>query len=226
MFKNFIDIIASPNLVFPRLQEKPTWFLPWLLIALLAVSVQFGFYNLVDPEYLLEQLVEQRMDSGIAASELRERMQGITDNTNILAVSSSVAVFVSLLVIYAVTAGYLHWVSKFSETESSFKQWFSLASWSGVPTVFSILAAWIVILSSAPLIDLQAMNPLNLNYLLFRSDGRFADLLNAFNLVAIWSVVLLVLGYKHFTSATYLKSAVVVLSPYVLILFIWTLFLL
>ncbi len=223
MLKNFIDIIAAPRQAFSRLREKPGWVLPWLAVAVLAASVQYGFYKRVDPEYLLEQLIEQRLDSGIAESELRNRMQGIVDRTDMLALTSSIAVFVSLLVVYALTAAYLYWISKFNGADIRYKQWLALASWSGVPAVFTVLAAWLVILSSGSLIDVEAMNPLNLNYLLFRSEGQFSGMLNAFNLIAIWGIVLLILGYRQFTGVTQTRAAIVVLSPYLLILLVWAL---
>lgn len=223
---NFIDIIAAPNQVFERLKQKPSWFIPWLVIALLAVTVQLGFYNLIDPGYLLDQLVEQRMDSGIPESELRNAMQGITENTTPLIVSSSVAVFVGLLLIYAISAVYLFLVSKFSDTSITYRQWLSMVSWCNVPAIFTVLAAWLAILSSGRLIEIEAMNPLNLNYLLFQSEGDFAGMLSAINLVTIWSVLLMIMGHRIFTASTYLKSATVVLTPYVLILLVWTLIIL
>ena len=57
MLNNFIDILVAPNQVFGRLKEKPTWFLPLLLVFLMTASVQLGFFSLVDSEYLLDQFV-------------------------------------------------------------------------------------------------------------------------------------------------------------------------
>lgn len=48
-------------------------------------------------------------------------------------------------------------------------------------------------------------------------------MLNAFNLISTWSIVLMVLDYKQFASATYIRSASVVLAPYLGILLVWLL---
>ncbi len=223
MMNNFVDIIAAPNQAMTRLQEKPTWFLPWLLVCVLTASMQFGFYSSVDPQYLIDQLVEQNLQPGVSESDLRASMQGLAENTSTLAITSSVAIFVVLLVVYAITAGYLYMISKFSGKDVNYKSWYSLAAWSGIPAVFTALAGWIVILTSNGLIDVEAMNPLNLNYLLLRNDGDYAGILNALNLMAIWSIVLMILGYKKFTSASSIQSAIVVLTPYLLILLVWAL---
>lgn len=114
-------------------------------------------------------------------------------------------------------------ISKFTDNDITYKSWYSLIAWCSVPSIFTALAGWIVILSSGALIELEALTPLNLNYLIFRSEGDFSGFLSAFDLMNIWIVVLTVLGYKSFTACSSLQASVVVLSPYVLILGIWAL---
>lgn len=223
MLNNFVDILAAPNQAFTRLKDKPSWFVPWLVIALLLVTVQIGSFSLIDSEYLLDQLVEQSLQPGVSESDLRASMQGVVDNKTALMVSSSLAVSIGMLLVFAITAGYLYLISKFSDHDITYRTWYSLIAWCSVPTIFTAMTAWIVILSSGGLIDLTALAPLNLNNLLFRSEGDFSGLLTAFDLMAIWGVILIVLGYKNFTSTSTLNASIVVLTPYVLILAIWAL---
>ena len=221
MLNNFIDIIAAPNQVFTRLKEKPGWLLPWLVIALVAASVQFGFYSAVDSEFLLDQLVEQSLRPGVSESDLRATLASTVENKTLLAVASSVGVFVALLVVFAINATYLYLISKFSENDVTFKQWYSLIAWCSVPSVFTALAAWVLILSSGGLVELSAMSPLNLNYLLFSSEGDYAALLNILDLMTFWVLVLTILGYKSFMQCTMPKATLIVLAPYVIILAVW-----
>ena len=104
MLNNLIDILIAPNQVFGRLKEKPAWFLPWLLVFLMTASVQLGFFSLVDSEYLLNQLVEQSLQPGIAERDLRATLQVQVDNKSLLIVSSVVGVFIGLLLIMAIKA--------------------------------------------------------------------------------------------------------------------------
>lgn len=221
MLNNFIDIIAAPNQVFVRLKEKPSWLLPWLVISLLVASVQFGYYSTVDSEFLLDQLVEQSLQPGISESDLRAALQSTAENKSLLIISSSVAVFIVLLFVFALSATYFYMISKFSENAVAFKQWYSLVAWCTIPSVFTALASWILILSSGGFMDLSALNPLNLNYLLFRSEGDYASLLNLLDLMTIWGLVLIVLGYKSFMQCTMPIATLIVLAPYAIILAIW-----
>ena len=223
MLNNFIDIVVAPNQVFSRLKDKATWFLPWLLVFVLVASVQFGFFSLVDSEYLLDQLIEQSLQPGIAESDLRATLQVQVDNKTLLVVSSVIGVLIALLLILAIRAAYFYFISKLSDNIISYKSWYSLVAWCSVPTVFTALAAWLVILSSDNMIDINGLNPLNLNYLLFKSEGDFSRWLTAIDLIAMWGVVLTILGYKSFTSCSTTKASIIVLSSYILIFGIWAL---
>lgn len=115
----------------------------------------------------------------------------------------------------------LYLIAKFSDNDITYKKWFSLSAWCSVPAIFTALAGWLVIITAGGLIEMTAINPLNLNFLLFKSEGEFAGWLSSLNLITIWSAVLLVLGYKIFTSCSTTKASIVVLTPYMLILAIW-----
>ena len=221
MLNNLIDILIAPNQVFGRLKEKPAWFLPWLLVFLMTASVQLGFFSLVDSEYLLDQLVEQSLQPGIAERDLRAALQVQVDNKTLLIVSSVVGVFIGLLLIMAIKAAYFLLVSKLSDKVISYKSWYSLAAWCSVPGIFTAFAAWLVILSSGGMIDINALNPLNLDFLTANREGVFSSWLRAIDLMAIWGLYLAILGYQSFTSCSTTKASVIVLTPYVLVFGIW-----
>jgi len=163
MLNNFTDILVAPNKVFIRLKEKTTWFLPWFFVVLLVSSVQLGFFNLVDSEYLLDQLVEQSLQPGIAENGLRATLQAQVENKTLLIVSSVIGVLIGSLIIMALKAAYFYYISKLSDKPISFKHWYSIVVWCAVPSIFSALAAWVIMLGSNGMIDINALNPLNLN---------------------------------------------------------------
>lgn len=224
MTKNFINILVAPNKVYSEIKEEPRWFLPWLLISLLLASVQLGFYSLIDPDFLVDQLVEQSLQPGVSESDLRASMQGIVENIKVLGFSSAMVTFFVLLITFAINSAYLYWISRLTENNLSFKTWYSLNAWCSVPAVFTVLAAWLLMLTSGRMIDIESIDPLNLNYLLLKSEGDYKNLLNSLNLVSSWSVVLVMLGYKHFTKSSFLTASLVVFAPYLLILLIWAFF--
>lgn len=221
MLNNFIDILVAPNQVFGRLKEKPIWFLPWLLVFLMTASVQLGFFSLVDSEYLLDQLVEQSLQPGITERDLRATLQVQVDNKTLLIFSSVIGVLIGLLLVMAIKAAYFLLISKLTDKIISYKSWYSLVAWCSVPSIFTALAAWLVIFSSGRMIDIEALNPLNLNYLTVNTEGVFSSWLRAIDLIAIWGLVLVIMGYQSFTSCSTTKASIIVLTPYILIFGIW-----
>ncbi|MDT8397729.1 MAG: YIP1 family protein [Pseudomonadales bacterium] len=223
MLKNIIDIIASPQEAFQRLKEKPTILLPLLLILISTASIQVGYFYTVDPDFLVDQLVAQAMQVvSTPEGALRDAYASTSPAT--LAISSAVSVVIVLTLIMAAYAGYLSLISKFTYDGISFRQWFALVCWTGIPLLFSAVASWVAILSSTDgLISLQQLSPLSLNNLIFQAQGNFANLLNSLNLAQLWSLLLMVLGYAHWRAKKPLSSAVIILLPYVIVYGIWAL---
>lgn len=223
MFRNLIDILASPSSAFTRLREKPTWLAPLLLIIFFTGSIQVGYVYLVNREFMVDQIVDQAMavNPNQDASLLRERMMDLSPL--VLGIPGAIAVALMLLISTSLYAAYLNFISRFSSEDHGYRHWFSLVVWTSIPTIFVALAAWAVLLSSSTgqvaQVDLQV---LSLGYLLGLDPG--AGALWNLNIPQLWSLVLLILGYRHFTAKGMLKSALVVLAPMLLIYGLWAVF--
>ena len=218
MLNNLINIISGPKEAFINIKDKPTVLVPLLLIAVLTASVQWGYFNAVDRDFLIEQLIaQQQAIVNIPEDQLRTAMENVT--TNRLVIQSVLSVLIVVPLIMALYAGYLALISKFTYDEIRYKQWFSLVCWTGIPAIFVAIAGWVVIFTNTDgMITLQEINPLTLNTLIFQTEGRFASLLNAINLAQVWSVVLMVLGYKQWTGKSGVKSTAIILAPYLVII--------
>ena len=220
MIQNLIDILAAPGAAFTRLREKPSILFPWLLITLSVASIQAGFLLLVDPAYLVDQLVDQALASNPAAGENQIRQNMGAVSPTVFAVSSAVGSFLVLTVIMAINAVYLNFMSKFGHGEFSFKAWFSLLAWTSIPTLFVAIADWVSILTASNgLISLASLQPLSLDALFgLNSNNR---ILQSLSLPQFWSLALVVMAYQHWTGVSMLKSALITLAPYLLIYGIW-----
>lgn len=222
MFQNFIDILAAPTAAFERLKTNPTFWFPLLLVMVCIASIQVGYLLLTDFNFLIDQMVDQALASNPNARErdVREAMDNLSPT--VLATSAGVASMIAVPLISALYATYLNFVSKFGSPEYSFKHWFSLSCWTGIPTLFVALAAWAVILSSANgQVPQAALQPLSLDSLLALNSGK--TILQNLNLPMFWSFALLTLGYRHFTGKSLSKSATITLAPYALVYGIWAL---
>lgn len=218
MFNNLINIIAGPKEAFTSIREKPTVLVPLLLITLLTASVQYGYFTTVDREFLIDQLIEQAQSVvNIPEDQLRAGYE--STSTNSIMIQSVISVLLIVPIIMALYAGYLSLISKFTYDEIRYRQWFSLTCWTGIPAIFVAIAGWVVLLGNSDgMISLQGINPLTLNSLIFQTEGRFASLLNAINLAQIWSVVLMVIGYRQWTGKSGVKATAIICAPYLVIL--------
>lgn len=226
MFSNLINILTSPKEAFVSLKEKPTVLVPLLLIVLSLASLQWGYFNAVDREFLIDQLVEQSQAFANAPEDqIRENLENIPPSR--LAIQSAVSIVIIFPLIMMLYAGYLSLISKFTYDEIRFKQWFSLSAWTGLPSIFIALAGWVVILTNSDgMIGATDIQPLSLNSLIFQTDGPFAGMLSNLNLLQFWSLALSALGYQHWTGKSLSKSTTIVIAPYVVIYTVWSIIIL
>ena len=222
MLQNLIDIFVAPGAVFERLKSHPHWLLPLLLVVVATASIQIGYVTTTDFNYLVDQLIEQTLASNpnARASEVRAAMGNL--NPTLIGISGSVAVIVIVVVINCIYAGYLSFLNKFSVQEFGYRHWLSLSAWSGMPTLFAALAAWVVMLSSSNgQVPQSALQPLSIDGLLNLHSNN--ALLQNLSLPQFWSMALLVVGYRHFTGTNWTRASIATLAPYAVIYGIWAL---
>jgi len=144
MFSNFINILTSPKDAFTAIRTSPTVLVPLVLIAALTTSVQYGYYQVVDRDFLIEQLIEQTQRVvNVPEDQLRANFENTSMNRISMQTIISVLVFIPLVM--TLYAGYLSLISKFTYDEIRFKQWFSLVCWTGIPALFVAIAGWVVL---------------------------------------------------------------------------------
>lgn len=219
MFQNLIDIITAPSAAFARIKEKPTFWFPLLLIIVMTASVQLGYFLINDPGFVKDNLIEQATAANPdMPQEQRDAIEANFENlsVNAIAISSTVAVLILIPLILVLNALYLSFMGKFSFTQLGWKHWFSLICWTGVPALFAGLASWVVLLTdSNGQIEQAALQPLAVVSLLGIETSNAT--LQQFNLMQLWSMALLVLGYHKWTGKNLLTSALITLMPYVVI---------
>ena len=218
MFQNLIDIIAAPSAAFARIKEKPTFWLPFLLILAATVSVQLGFFMINDPGFVKDTFIEQATANPDMTQEQRNAIETNLENMDIntLLIAGVVPVLIFIPLILALNAWYLSFMSKFSFTQLGWKHWFSLLCWTGIPGLFAALASWIVLLTdSNGQVDQAALQPLSVVNLLGLDTSNAT--LQQINVMALWSMALVVMGYQQWTQKTLLTSALITLAPYVLL---------
>lgn len=223
MLQNLVDIITAPTAAFARLKEKPTIWLPLLLLLFSTVSIQVGYILLTDRGFLADQQIEQieALAANISDAQLEQMRANIMDtSTTAMILNSAIGGVIFLLIVIALYALYLQFASKFSFVQLGWKAWFALICWTAVPTVFGAIGSWVALLTTSngqlPMVEL---NPLNFTNLLGLEDrsGPMTQL----GPLYIWHFVLLALGYQHWTNKGLVASTLISLAPYLLIFGIW-----
>jgi hypothetical protein len=220
-FAVLTNIVAAPSRAYAAIHERPTVWLPLLLLIVSYCTIAFVYTHLVDLPWLIEQQLAnarnltdaQREQTIKAASRLPAVVYG-----GISAVSST-AFIAGLL---ALTALYYRGISYATGDGVTYKQWFSLASWCAIPIVFGVIASLVHLLSGdARFMTQEEMNPFAFGNLLGIERGPAAPIaqrvLLGLDVTALWSLALSVLGYQTFSKRSLLASAAVVLGPVVLI---------
>lgn len=217
MLQNLIDIIAAPNAAFARLKEKPTFLLPLVLLILSTVAATAGYMLLNDEGYVKDQIIEQYVNADMPAETRRVIEQRIEDQSlQTQALVSSAAIAIALPLMMALYAGYLVLMNKMSARAFSFRHWFALTCWTGIPSVISALISVIVLLTdSNGQVSQQEMQPLSITGLL--GIDTTSPTLQQISLLALWSFTLLALGYKHWTGKSLATSIAITWAPYILI---------
>jgi len=125
-------------------------------------------------------------------------------------------------IVFALTALYTSAVSFATGDGVKFKQWFALAAWCSIPTVFGILAALVrVIGGDVRFMQLEELNPFSFGNLLGVETANVTSILQRVlltrDITAVWWLVLSIVGYQAFTRRSLAFSAAVVLGPIALI---------
>lgn len=219
MLQDLIDSIAAPGALLKRLKQKPTFWVPLLLLVLGTISAQLGYFLLNDEGFVRDQITEQALSRMSDATEAQRRqVEDNTSNMNITMIASvsSAAVLVLVPIIMLLNAWYLGFMARFSFSELGFRHWLALISWTGMPTLFAILASWIMLLTDANgQVSQTELQPLSIIGLLGLDIPN--QTLQQLNLTQLWTLGIAIFGYRQWTQASWLKATLIVLAPSVVI---------
>jgi len=219
MWQYLLDIFTAPKAAFARILQKPTVWLPLLLLMVALASIQVAYITTSDRDFFIDQMVDQALaaNSTLREDQIRPAYENLSPN--FLMISSAASVVIVLTVILLLTALYLNFMSKFGHEGLRYKHWLSLVCWTSMPSLLVVLAAWVAMLSGDGQVSLGGLQPLSLDELLGIHSGK--TILQNLSLPQLWSMGLLVVGYQYFTKSSLRRAAVITMAPYVLIYGIW-----
>jgi hypothetical protein len=219
-FTVLTNIIAAPGRAYTAIHERPTFWLPLLILIVSYSAVSFAYLSRVDLEWLFDQqlsaagnLTDAQREQAVKAAA---RLPGVFYGG-----INAVATAIILPAVLALTALYYRGVSFATGDGIKYKQWFALASWCAIPIVLGVIASLVHILAGdARFMPQEELNPFAFGNLLGieRTNAPILErVVLRLDITALWSIVLSVLGYQTFSKRSLAVSAAIVLAPIVLI---------
>lgn len=212
-----VDIFTSPAHAFRALQNKPRILFPLVLLMACNAGVTLVYMRAVDIPWLLETSSQ----SALARLGDTEKQQAVARIAKISPATATVGAVVQALVflpiLLFVPAAYFALVSLLTDDGYKLSRWFALVCWCALPLLVAQLASTVNVLAG----DASHLAPAKLNPLafgnLFELSGPPRNvgerLLQTLSLTSIWSLALLVFGYRTWTGRPLGKAAGIVLAP-------------
>lgn len=219
-----LNLLTAPREAFAAIKQYPAKLFPLLLVLASNGLILFWYFNIVDYDWYIDDVLAGTSLEGQQLEDARENMASMSQST--MAAFGILGSFVGLTAIYLIQAAYLSLVAALRGESLKFSHWFSLVCWAGLPFLLSVVGMAVTILLS-PNGQLSAydLDPLSLRNLGLRTDNdSLQSLFNSISLPMIWSAALVLTAYQQWLDAGWLRSAVVVLAPYGLIFGIWAYF--
>jgi len=220
------NLFTAPGAAFGAIKERPSPWLPILVVILAACATAALYLSSVDLAWLIDRQLQS------AQTEMTDQQRGQTvealGNISPLvrAIGGSVSAALSNLIIFAVIALYLTGVSFATNNGIKFKQWFAFVAWCWLPRILALAATLVNLLSTeVRFMPPEAVNPLSFGSLL-ALDGAGAPAVErallGLDVTVIWSLVLGIIGYQAFTQRSIVHAALVVLAPLFVIVLLVT----
>lgn len=222
------NIFTAPQAAFAAIKERPSPWLPLLVLMTATFVVQFTYMQLVDLPWLFDHQLQQA--GGNMTDAQREQTVDFMTRLppSVLGAAQGASGAISIVIIYALFALYYTGVSFATNDGHKFKQWFALIAWCSLPGVFGMIASLVNLqVADARFLPAEQLNPLSFGNLL-ALDPQGATIveriLMALDVTVFWALALQILGYQAFTRRSTAMSAVIVLAPYAVIALIASLF--
>lgn len=216
------NIFTAPQAAFAAIKERPSPWVPLLLLIVGTFAVQFVYMQSVDFAWLMDRQLEQ---GGLTDEERRQTVDAMTQvPPTVLGAVQGISGAIVILIVYALTALYYTGVSFATHDGVKYGQWLALVAWCSLPGIFGLIASFVnLLVTDARFLPPEQLNPLSFGSLL-AVDGEGATaverILLGLDVTVLWAVVLQILGYQAFTQRSMVRATVVVLGPLALIVLI------
>jgi hypothetical protein len=222
-FGSLVNIFLEPKKALNDIQSHTGWvWLPFLLLFVLLIGFQLWYLSVVDLSWFADQILAPKA-ANMTADQLRDAHARMTPNG--MRIFTVIVGTVFFVLWYMIQTLYFFFVSKIGGyKEQRFGAWFSFVMWTALPALIGLLASAVFLLtSSSKQISPVDIDVTSLNTLVFHIPfgTTWQNLVSNFRLTALWSIVLMVIGFGMWTGKNLRQSITVVASLYAGVTVLW-----
>lgn len=210
---HLINIFVEPGKTFAELKEKPTFLLPLVIMIVLSVAMTLLYFNKVDGEWLTNHQLAMGATE-MSAAEM-EQAKKIMPSAKVMGIIGAVVAPIMIVIITLIMGLYYMLAGKITGTAVSFKQALSLVTWSGLPSLLGLVVAIVGIFMMSPQSTLESLMLTNVDPLIVQLpyDHAWSSFAKNFNLLSLWSVVLVAIGWRNWGRTGWGQAFTVALIP-------------
>lgn len=225
-FARLGNTFFDPKRTFADLAVKPRFWVPMILIIVLAVAYLSAFSSHVGWERFMRQQDEKSEQMQNLPADQREK--AIEMQVKFAAPMGMAGAIVGTPVFFLASAGVLMFIfTNLLGSTVTFKQSLSIVSYSSLPGIIGSLAGLLVMFLKDPT-DFDLQNPVGLNVGFYLDPNStkawIVSLCNSIDLLSFWSILLLATGFSIVAKKPWKSALMGVLMPwavYVLIKVGW-----
>ncbi|AXK73218.1 hypothetical protein DWG18_13615 [Lysobacter sp. TY2-98] len=211
-----VDIFLQPSKVFAEERERPTFLVPWLVLAALAVALSLAYFMRVDAAWYADHMFDAKRAS-MTAKEMAQA-KAMMPGTRVMAIFGAVLGPVAVALIFALIGLYYWLASKITGAGLGFKHGVSLTAWSAMPGALGSVVGLVGALTMTGQATMESLMLTHVDPLLIDTTGsHWQKLAQSLDLLSLWSLFLAALGWRTFTRASWGKSILIAVLPYVVL---------
>lgn len=223
---HLINIFLEPAKVFADLKEKPSFWLPLLLVAVLGAVSTTAYFLTVDPDWFADhQVAQMQAQRDMSAAEVEQAKQ-FMPGARASAYFGGPMVLLFVGIVFSVMALYYLLAGKVTGNQVGFRRGLSLAAWSSMPMVLGNLVVLGAIFTSSNQVSFESLQLLNVDPLLVQLplDHDWLMLARSFSLLNFWVWFLAALGWKTWFRTGWGQAITVAVLPSLVIYGVMALF--
>jgi len=206
-FDRVAGVLTAPSETFREIARRPDWIVPVLLVVAFALVGYFVIIPHLDIASTVRQQLEGR---GIKDEKIIDRQVEIAEKFSKFTIPITV---VAIPIMVLIMAGILLLAFKLMGSSGTFRQFFSITSYSWLPLTLKgiVTAAFVFTRDTLSQMELEALVKSNLGFLVDqRTDPAAFAFLSSLDLFNLWTAFLLATGLAFAARFSRGKSAAIV----------------